>query len=136
LLVRSYIEFPLGIYRVIALLIDAAIADANIMRRLEAVYATEKGLLEVVQVPPKQVVSDYAIISRYFTGAGAPEVESYVLYHAGENELLAVPVVVERLDAEPIPGAEKLAAVGVPQCERPHSIEPREAIRAPPIICS
>ena len=44
--------------------------------------------------------------------------------------MAAVPVIVERLDAQAVPGAEKSTGVLVPDGEREHAAEVRDAVRA------
>src|SRR5436190_5830572 len=90
--------------------------------------APKKGLARVVDQPVLDKVAHEAYIRDERGGVGPEGLE-----FARERESASVITVVERFDAEPISGGEKLPALAIPQRESPHPIEPLHA-ELPPML--
>ena len=96
------------------------------MRGRELPDPLEEGILGMVEAGPFEVIEDGALVRR-----GPPYDREQALDFGREGESHAVPGIVERLHAQAVSGAKKPAAVPVPDGEREHPVETRDAGFAP-----
>ena len=92
--------------------------------------AREKSTL-VARVPEGQVFGK----KRFFELGRDGGVFEKGLDFRGKREQAPIPVVIERLDAEPIASAEQRFRVLVPQSEREHPAKLKQAIRPVFFVC-
>src|SRR5579863_8120211 len=103
----------------------------QIVRRFESFNSFKKRLVRSAQGAVNQIVAqDPEIGVRPFFQRRQESLDL-----GSENKSVLAEVIVERFDPKAVAGTEYLAPALIPDCERPHAVEPLDAVLAPFLVC-
>jgi hypothetical protein len=109
----------------------AVLADANPVPARQLEHTLEERILLMVDPIERNEIEHGVAVN---VGPAGPRQHERPRL-GGEHERAVLPAVVERFHAEPVPRAEQLTVLRVPQREREHTVETAQAVGAPAPVC-